>query len=123
MSAVTAELLLTLSNLTRTKGEIPRASANATLTYLPAASDAPPVTSDPYRFTDPLGILPLDDLRWYLDSYAIWPGAAFRPRAERVEAHIQSWGRALYQAAIGNHPETKAALTPWDNLENLEYPP
>jgi len=78
--------------------EDPRAAAHAKLSYLPG--DGAPIEGDGFQFIDPLGSVPLDELRWYLESYALWPGEAFRPRAERVESTIQSWGKELYESTL-----------------------
>jgi hypothetical protein len=69
-------------------------TATATLVYQPAHYAARQVESNRYLFTAPLGPIELDDLRWYLEEYALWPTGVFKERAERVEAQLPQWGRA-----------------------------
>ena len=88
------------------------ATATATLVYQPAHYAARQVESSRYFFTAPLGPIELDELRWYLEEYALWPTGVFKERAERIEAQLPQWGRALYQAALGA-PAAQDALTAW----------
>jgi len=89
-----------------------RVSTRATLIHRPADPQSPATESAPFDFVTPIGILELEDLRWYLEFFPAWPGTAFRPRANRVESQIQQWGQALYQAAVANAPEV---LATWQN--------
>ena len=97
-------------------------TATATLVYQPAHYAARQVESSRYTFTAPLGPIELDELRWYLEEYALWPTGVFKERAERIAAQLPKWGRALYQAALGA-PSAQKALTAWqqaaDGAERL----
>ena len=87
-------------------------TATATLVYKPAHYAARKVESSRYFFTAPLGPIELDDLRWYLEEYHLWPTGVFQERAERIEAQLPQWGQALYQAALGA-PAAQEALAAW----------
>ncbi len=87
-------------------------TATATLVYQPAHYAARQVESSRYTFTASLGPIELDELRWYLEDYALWPTGVFKERAERIEAQLPKWGQALYQAALGT-PAAQRALTAW----------
>ncbi len=65
-----------------------RAVATATLVYEPADQSARAVESKRFTFTAPLGPIEADDLRWYLESYHIWPTGVFQERAERIEKQL-----------------------------------
>lgn len=56
-------------------------TATATLVYQPAHYAARKVESSRYFFTAPLGPIELDDLRWYLEEYHLWPTGVFQERA------------------------------------------
>ena len=43
----------------------------------------------------------LQDLRWYLESYPLWPTGLFKQRAEVIEQNLPHWGQALYEAVSG----------------------
>ncbi|MEE8292718.1 MAG: CHAT domain-containing protein, partial [Candidatus Tectomicrobia bacterium] len=58
------------------------------------------VESRPFTFTAPLGPIEADDLRWYLESYYLWPTGVFKERADRIEGQLSRWGQDLYQAAL-----------------------
>jgi len=87
-------------------------TATATLVYQPAHYAARQVESSRYFFTAPLGPIELDELRWYLEEYALWPTGVFKGRAERIEAQLPQWGQAMYQAALGPLAAQKA-LSAW----------
>ncbi len=58
-------------------------------------------TSD-VAFLAPLGDLVLDDLKWYLEVFAMWPTGPDYQRAERIEAQMEDWGRALLTSVTPN---------------------
>ena len=87
-------------------------TAKAKLIYEPADKAKGPSRSRPFRFTAPIGIIELDDLRWYLEQYQIWPAGEFKIRAERIAANLPQWGQALYQAAL-NHESARALALTW----------
>ncbi|MER2622704.1 MAG: CHAT domain-containing protein [Accumulibacter sp.] len=96
------ELVLELTDLKfQEKDGVRRASARARLVYEPATPGQPDVHSaQPWRFVAPLGPIEADDLRWYLEGYAVWPSHYFRERARKVEANLVEWGKRLHEAAI-----------------------
>ncbi|HRF61868.1 MAG TPA: tetratricopeptide repeat protein [Candidatus Competibacter sp.] len=96
------ELVLELTELEfREKDGVRRASARARLVYEPATPGQPNVHSaQPWRFVAPLGPIEADDLRWYLEGYAVWPSHYFQDRARKVEANLVEWGKRLHKAAI-----------------------
>jgi tetratricopeptide (TPR) repeat protein len=51
-------------------------------------------------FTPPLGDPELADLRWYLELFSGWPTGPDYERAERIEAQMEDWGRALRDSII-----------------------
>jgi tetratricopeptide (TPR) repeat protein len=96
------ELVLHLTDLRIDERDgVRRPSARARLVYHPARPEQPEVTgARDWRLTAPMGPIEADDLRWYLEKYAIWPGDCFRDRAARVEASLARWGQDLHQAAM-----------------------
>lgn len=107
------ELTLELNDLrVETSEGKRRAQAVARLVYEPADKTARRVESRRYAFTAPLGVIEAEELRWYLEEFFIWPVGIFREQAERLEAQLPEWGRALYHAALGS-PAAQEALTAW----------
>jgi tetratricopeptide (TPR) repeat protein len=96
------ELVLELTDLKFQEHEgVRRATARARLVYEPATAGLEEVKSaQPWRFIAPLGPIEAEELRWYLEKYAIWPGGWFRERARRVEADLVTWGQRLHDAAL-----------------------
>jgi tetratricopeptide (TPR) repeat protein/Mrp family chromosome partitioning ATPase len=96
------ELVLELTDVRfHEQDGMPRASARAQLVYEPASREQPPVYSaQPWRFIAPIGPIEAEEMRWYLEKYAIWPSDYFRERARKVEASLVEWGRLLYEAAL-----------------------
>lgn len=96
------ELSLELTDLKfYEEGGIRRASAHAELVYEPAEPGKRPVTStQSWRFIAPLGPIEFDEIRWYLEQYAIWPSGVFKDRAQNVEQKLVEWGQLLHQAAF-----------------------
>ncbi|HEX4963425.1 MAG TPA: CHAT domain-containing protein, partial [Thermoanaerobaculia bacterium] len=89
-----------------------RATAIATLIYEPAESGARRVESRRFAFTAPLGPIEAADLRWYLETYYIWPDKLAQERAEGIANKLPQWGQELYQAALGKE-SAREALTAW----------
>ncbi len=107
------ELILTLSDMRVEESDGARSvRAVAKVVYEPAGGAARQVESGRYAFTAPLGPIEVDELRWYLEEYIIWPVGVFRDRAERIEAKLPRWGQELYQAALGA-PDSREALLAW----------
>jgi tetratricopeptide (TPR) repeat protein len=109
------ELLLTLTDpRIETADGKRRAAAMATLAYAPATPGARGATSRRFPFTAPLGPIETDDLRWYLESYFLWPVGVFKDRAAGIEQKLPDWGNALFQAALGGE-SARDALSAWQN--------
>ncbi len=89
-----------------------RATAMATLVYEPAQPGARRVESPRFAFTAPLGPIEAADLRWYLETYYIWPDKMAQQRAEGIASRLPQWGQDLYQAALGSEAG-RDALTAW----------
>ncbi|MHB9133966.1 MAG: TIR domain-containing protein, partial [Armatimonadota bacterium] len=87
-------------------------TADAVLKYDPADRTRDVVHSRGYTFTAPLGPIEVDDLRWYLEDYYIWPVGQFTERAQRIEKELPRWGRLLYDAVLAA-PSTKNPLEGW----------
>lgn len=96
------ELVLELTELNFHEQEgVRRAAARARLVYEPATPGQPKVHSEqPWRFIAPIGPIEAEELRWYLEKYAVWPSGLFKDRASKVEASLFEWGQLLHQAAM-----------------------
>ena len=53
------------------------------------------VSTAPALFSPPLDDPELANLRWYLETFSTWPIGPDYERAERIEAGLEDWGRAL----------------------------
>lgn len=102
------ELVLELSRLSIHEADGKRrARGSARLVYEPADRDKREVRSPKsWTFEAPLGPIEVEELRWYLETYAVWPSRFDEERVKRIEANLVEWGRALHQAAM---PADKAA--------------
>lgn len=96
------ELVLELTDLKfHEQDGVRRASARARLVYEPATPGQPHVNSvQNWRLVAPIGPIEAEELRWYLEKYAIWPSQYFRDRARKVEADLVKWGQLLHEAAM-----------------------
>jgi hypothetical protein len=96
------ELVLELTDLKfHEQDGVRRGSAHARLVYEPAAPGQEDVHSaHRWRFIAPIGPIEAEELRWYLEKYAIWPSDYFRDRARKVEENLVKWGQLLYEAAM-----------------------
>jgi tetratricopeptide (TPR) repeat protein len=98
------ELVLELTNLKfHEEAGVRRASAHAQLVYEPATPGQPQVhTAQKWTFVAPLGPIEVEELRWYLEKYAIWPSGVpvIQERARKVEENLVKWGRDLHSAAL-----------------------
>jgi tetratricopeptide (TPR) repeat protein len=112
------ELVLELTDLAfEEQNGTKRASARARLVYEPAASDSPRVYSNErWRFVAPLGPIEFEELRWYLEKYAIWPSRYFRDRARKIEGALLEWGRLLHETAIP-HAHARKVMNAWEQLD------
>lgn len=96
------ELVLELTDLKfHEQDGVRRASARARLVYEPATAEQREVASaQSWRLVAPIGPIEADELRWYLEKYAVWPSHYFRDRARQVEENLVKWGRLLHEAAL-----------------------
>ncbi len=96
------ELVLELTDFKfQEKDGVRRASARARLVYEPATPGQREVSSaQAWRFIAPLGPIEAEELRWYLEKYAVWPSHYFQNRARSVENKLVEWGRLLHEAAM-----------------------
>jgi len=96
------ELVLELADLKfHEENGVRRASARARLVYEPATPGQPEVNSaKDWRFKAPLGPIEIEELRWYLEKYAIWPSEYFRDRARKIENDLVKWGQLLHEEAM-----------------------
>jgi tetratricopeptide (TPR) repeat protein len=53
----------------------------------------------PAQFQPPLDDAVLADLRWYLETFSVWPTGPDYIRAENIEARLEDWGRSLLESA------------------------
>jgi len=114
------ELVLELTDLKfhEQKDGVHRASARAGLVYEPATSGKEHVHSrQTWRFIAPIGPIETDELRWYLEKFAVWPSDYFRERARKVEENLVGWGQLLYEAALPVAP-TRNVLEDWARIDD-----
>ncbi|HEX6095392.1 MAG TPA: tetratricopeptide repeat protein [Thermoanaerobaculia bacterium] len=110
------ELVLELMDLTLHEQDGQRhASARARLVYEPATPGQRAVTSNRWRFIAPIGPIESDELRWYLEKYAIWPSEYFQDRARKIEENLVRWGRLLYDAALPG-TQTANVMAAWSRI-------
>ncbi len=77
-----------------------RVVATAELTYIPASPDKPNVVCrEPFSLTAPIGPFEINELKWYLERYFLWPTSTYKTRAMNVESKIPQWGLKLYRQA------------------------
>jgi tetratricopeptide (TPR) repeat protein len=91
-----------------------RATATAMLIYEPAQAGARRIESRRFAFTAPLGPIETTDLRWYLETYFIWPDAMAQQRAQGITNKLPEWGQELYKAALGAEAG-RDAFTAWQS--------
>jgi tetratricopeptide (TPR) repeat protein len=96
------ELVLELTDLkVHEQDGVRRASARARLVYEPAAPGQREVASaQTWRLVASMGSIEAEELRWYLEKYAVWPSHYFRDRARKVEENLVTWGRLLHETAM-----------------------
>jgi tetratricopeptide (TPR) repeat protein len=113
-----AELVIELTDLKfHEQNGVRRPSARARLVYEPAAAGQPHVHSaGNWRFVAPIGPIEAEELRWYLEKYAIWPSEYFRDRARKVEESLVKWGQLLYAAALPS-AHTANVMHAWARID------
>ncbi|MBK7665017.1 MAG: tetratricopeptide repeat protein [Sterolibacteriaceae bacterium] len=96
------ELVLELTDLKfHEQDGMRRASARARLVHEPATPGQTDVHSvQSWRLIAPIGPIETEELRWYLEKYAVWPSHYFRDRARKVEENLVQWGQRLHEAAM-----------------------
>ncbi|MCP4105318.1 MAG: CHAT domain-containing protein, partial [Desulfobacteraceae bacterium] len=92
-----------------------RAVATAELTYNPAQAVEPPVKSRRFNFIAPLGPIEMEDLKWYLERYYIWPAGIFKDKAGKIEKKLPDWGKEIYKNAMPESP-CLDVLKAWDSV-------
>ena len=108
------ELILELKKPTiKNNNGIRRVVADAELTYI-SADKSRTITSYPYEFVAPLGVLETEEIRWYIEKYYQWPTGVFKTRAEKTEDNLPKWGKALYDAALAQD-EAREPLEAWSH--------
>ena len=68
--------------------------------------------SETFAFVAPIGLLEAEDIKWYLESYYIWPVGLFKDRAERIEHNLPQWGLQLLDA-LTTHSSTQTVFQQW----------
>ena len=89
-----------------------RATATAELIYEPADPTRRAVRSRRYKFSASLGPIELGEIRWYIESYYLWPSGVFKERAAQLEEKLPAWGQALYDAALAGE-SAREPLDAW----------
>jgi hypothetical protein len=112
------ELVLELTDLKFDERDgVRRASARARLVYEPATPGQPVVKSEqPWRLVAPIGPIEAEELRWYLEKYAVWPSSYFHDRAAAVEKNLEKWGQLLYSAALPVE-HTATVMQAWATID------
>ena len=73
--------------------------------------------SEPFPLTLPLDKDDAEQLRWYLEEYYQFPGAGDHVKAQKVEAKLKEWGRALFNAAFGTAEGTNVYRNLMDAIQ------
>ena len=69
-----------------------------------------PSPGNPHELAWPLDGDALEDLRWYLEEYLLWPYAVYEDRGEEIQAALAEWGRAVFLSVFGAGPAREAYL-------------
>jgi tetratricopeptide (TPR) repeat protein len=77
------------------------------------------VMSESRPFQPPLDDKVLDDLRWYLETFSIWPTRPDYDRADRIEAQMEGWGRALLDSVVTDSDAARM----WQQFADAENQP
>ncbi len=75
-----------------------QSSARCLLHFTPPGDSAPSLSSEPFWFTPPIGVIEAGEISFYLERYHITPFGQFTERKEKIEAALAQWGEQLYQA-------------------------
>ncbi|RLC12715.1 MAG: hypothetical protein DRI57_17415 [Deltaproteobacteria bacterium] len=96
-----------------------RPAAEAELSYIPTTLGEQRIKClKSFLFTSPLGPFEIEELRWYLERYYLWPTGKFRTRAENVEKKLPEWGQGLYREVM---PESSCRniIDVWHSIDTL----
>ena len=108
------ELVLELTDLKfHEQDGVRRASARARLVYEPATPGQPDVHSaQNWRLVAPIGPIEAEELRWYLEKYAVWPSHVFPGPGAQGGGEPREVGAAPARGgdAAGPHRERHAGL-------------
>lgn len=77
--------------------------------------------SEAVTFVAPIGLLEAEDIKWYLESYYIWPVGLFKDRAERIEHNFSQWGGQLLESLTA-HSSTQAIFQQWSQASEGHEP-
>lgn len=116
-----AELRLTFSNprLMVRDDNTERVAADAQMVF--TLDGMAVAQSEPFAFVAPIGLLEADDIKWYLESYYIWPVGLFKERAERIERYFPQWGDKLLTAVTAS-PSAQAVFQQWLDASSNHEP-
>lgn len=116
-----AELRLTFSNprLMVRDDNTERVVADAQMVF--AQNGMAVAQSEHFPFIAPIGLLDADDIKWYLESYYIWPVGLFKERAERIERYFPQWGDKLL-TAITASPTAQPVFQQWLDASSTNEP-
>ncbi|MBU0655030.1 MAG: tetratricopeptide repeat protein [Gammaproteobacteria bacterium] len=116
-----AELRLTFSNprLMMRDDNTERVAAAAQMVF--AQNGMAVAQSEHFPFVAPIGLLEADDIKWYLESYYIWPVGLFKERAERIERYFPQWGDKLL-TAITASPTAQPVVQQWLDASSNHEP-
>ncbi len=93
------------------------AAATAELNYISAKRQTVIAECrEPYLFTAPIGYPEIEELKWYLDQYYLWPSGAEKQRAQEVEERLPEWGRELYLNVMPKY-SCSEVLSSWLSAE------
>ena len=68
------------------------------LHFYDSEASEPSLSSEPFWFTPPLGVIENSEIRFYLERYYLTPFGEFTKRKERIEKAFSKWGGKLHDA-------------------------
>lgn len=71
--------------------------------------------TETFDFVNPLTDKDLAELRWYLESYWMWPSDIDDDRARTVEGNLPKWGKALFDAVFQCSPDAMRLFGRFDD--------
>ncbi len=116
-----AELILELTTPEIKEAEgTRRATAIAKLSFSPS-DRRHTVDSKSFRFTSPLSPLEKEEIKWYIERYYQWPTGVFKDRAQKTEANLQVWGKALFDSVFGSDSAKKPLNAMLNSTEPVRF--